>query len=139
MKARVQTGTVLICCFEKEAADRLTEFFSAHRVSVRYAGPEDLGRQLSALLGLPGDISPAEQTADAVITQALIFSAFSNHALNRILDELNRDGLARGALRAILTPHNRSWTLGKLLGELETERKAMQAGRQPVKEDSADD
>ena len=92
---------------------------------------DDGAREVLKGTGQEGDLAAA--------APALIFSSFSDRALDRILDELNESGLAHGILRAVTTPHNRSWTLGKLLGELETERKAMQAVRQPVKEDSADD
>ena len=127
MKARVQTGTVLICCFEESAHSALEKFFSARRVSVRYAGKQDLNTSLSTLLGLPESGQNIRHSDSAFSAPALIFSAFSDHALDRILDDLKGAGLASGAMRAIVTPHNRNWELGALLKELSEERAAMQA------------
>ena len=130
MKARVQTGTVLICCMEETAArSELEKFFTARRVSVRFAGKEHLGQRLDTLLGLPGGAHAPEEGDLAAAAPALIFSSFSDRALDRILDELNESGLAHGILRAVTTPHNRSWTLAVLLRELSAEREAMQTSQ----------
>ena len=63
MKARVQTGAVLLCCFENpDEQDALRRFFAQRRIAVYTAGSEDLGRAVGPLLGQPGG---AAQPQDA--------------------------------------------------------------------------
>ena len=82
---------------------------------------DDGAREVLKGTGQEGDLAAA--------APALIFSSFSDRALDRILDELNESGLAHGILRAVTTPHNRSWTLAVLLRELSAEREAMQTSQ----------
>lgn len=123
MKARVQSGTVLLYGYENapERAE-LEQLFRSERAAVRLAGRAASGETLGALLGLPGyppTGAPPEQTPEE---KALIFYAFSDAALDRLLDGLRARGLAAGALKAVVTAHNRGWTLAALLAELCRER-----------------
>lgn len=127
MKARVQTGAVLLCCFENpDEQDALRRFFTQRRIAVYTAGSEDLGRAVGPLLGQPGGAAQPQGAAAAVPPEpALVFSALSDRSLEQVLTALREQQLAAGCLKAVLTPHNRGWALGALLEELRRERGAI--------------
>ena len=111
MKARVQTGAVLLCCFENpDEQDVLRRFFTQRRIAVYTAGSEDLGRAVGPLLGQPGGAAQPQDAAAAVPPEpALVFSALSDRSLEQVLTALREQQLAAGCLKAVLTPHNRGW------------------------------
>lgn len=138
MKARIQTGAVLLCCFEDpDELSALLGFFTERRITVHTAGPDAMEQTVGALLGLPGsDAQPQTVPGSFSPEPALIFSALSDRALEQTLTALRQSGLAQHCLKAVLTPHNRSWTLGALLEELRTERAFFAAKENGSKEQS---
>ena len=127
MKAHVAAGTVLFCGFSAPEQAVLEDFCRSRRVLAREVSPALRGQTLGALLGLPGSVpapaavsSPA--AADSAPAKALVFSAFSDAALDRLLSALRAQRLGADALKAVVTPTNRSWTFAALLDELAKER-----------------
>ena len=102
--------------------------FRGARAAVRFAGPDAGGETLGALLGLPG-YPPSGAPQQAPAEKALVFYAFSDPALDRLLGDLRGRGLALDALKAVVTAHNRGWTLAALLAELRCERESFAKGQ----------
>ena len=63
----------------------------------------------------------------------LVFCNISNGKLDQLLTAMGRAGLPRIALKAMLTPTNRTWTSQQLWTELRREHEAMQAQRRQKK------
>ena len=130
MKARIQTGTILLYGYE-DGPERtaLEQLFRGARAAVRFAGPDAGGETLGALLGLPGYPPSGAPQQQAPAEKALVFYAFSDPALDRLLGDLRGRGLALDALKAVVTAHNRGWTFAALLAELRCERESFAKGQ----------
>lgn len=61
----------------------------------------------------------------------LVFCGLAQGRLDQILTTMNRTGLPRIALKAMLTPTNKSWNSQQLWTELRLEHEAMTAQRKP--------
>lgn len=59
------------------------------------------------------------------IPDMLIFSGVSEAALDRFLEEYKKAGIEPTGLKAVVTPHNFSWTVYELAAELVRERMSM--------------
>ena len=86
-------------------------------------------------LPMVGRVNCLQQTAkaekapveEAFSDPMLVFCNISNGKLDQLLTAMGRAGLPRIALKAMLTPTNRSWTSQQLWTELRREHEAMQA------------
>ncbi len=58
---------------------------------------------------------------------AMLFCGVPQEELNEILGQLQKKGLGRGVLKAVVTPTNRNWTFRALLGEIQQEQQVMAA------------
>ena len=63
----------------------------------------------------------------------LVFCNLPHEKLDHLLTAMGRAGLPRIALKAMLTPTNRTWTSQQLWTELRREHEAMQAQRRQKK------
>jgi len=81
--------------------------------------PEDFGRALGDLLGLPGYAADSE--AEPFADEMLVMEELSSG----LLDELRRLG-ATVPLKAVVTEHNVSWSASRLCREVRAEHEAMQ-------------
>lgn len=63
------------------------------------------------------------------LPEIIIFSGISSDELDKFLAEYKKKGIEPVGLKAILTPHNISWSVYELVQELQRERIAMLLGR----------
>ena len=82
--------------------------------------PEDQGRPLGALLGLPG-FERAADPGDGFAEEMLLMETLSSE----LLDAMRASG-ASVALKAVVTEHNVGWSAAQLCRELRREHEAMQ-------------
>ncbi len=91
-------------------------------VEVRVVAPGDCGLSIGELAdgkSAAGNTAPTP----AATGKMLVFCGLRDEQLDRLLPALRSAGV--GGHRAVLTRHNRAWTPGRLLAELDREQAAM--------------
>ena len=126
----MSTATVLLYnCGSPEWA-KLRQIFLMLRVRIRPVEADQYGLTLEDLLGRSEEKAPVEEEFSDPM---LVFCNLPHEKLDHLLTAMGRAGLPRIALKAMLTPTNRTWTSQQLWTELRREHEAMQAQRQQKK------
>ena len=122
--------TVLMYNCDGEQWSKLRQIFLMLRVRIRPVEADQYGLTLEDLLGRSEEKSPVEEEFSDPM---LVFCNLPHEKLDHLLTAMGRAGLPRIALKAMLTPTNRTWTSQQLWTELRQEHEAMQAQRQQKK------
>ena len=122
--------TVLMYNCSGEQWSKLRQIFLMLRVRIRPVEADQYGLTLEDLLGRSEEKAPVEEEFSAPM---LVFCNLPHEKLDHLLTAMGRAGLPRIALKAMLTPTNRTWTSQQLWTELRREHEAMQAQRQQKK------
>ena len=122
--------TVLMYNCDGEQWSKLRQIFLMLRVRIRPVEADQYGLTLEDLLGRSEEKAPVEEEFSDPM---LVFCNLPHEKLDHLLTAMGRAGLPRIALKAILTPTNRTWTSQQLWTELRREHEAMQAQRQQKK------
>ena len=109
---------------------KLRQIFLMLRVRIRPVEADQYGLTLEDLLGRSEEKAPVEEEFSDPM---LVFCNLPHEKLDHLLTAMGRAGLPRIALKAMLTPTNRTWTSQQLWTELRREHEAMQAQRQQKK------
>ena len=123
-------ATVLMYNCDGEQWSKLRQIFLMLRVRIRPVEADQYGLTLEDLLGRSEEKAPVEEEFSDPM---LVFCNLSHEKLDHLLTAMGRAGLPRIALKAMLTPTNRTWTSQQLWTELRREHEAMQAQRQQKK------
>ena len=105
---------------------KLRQIFLMLRVRIRPVEPERYGLTLEALLAHSEEKRGVEETFTEPM---LVFCGISGGKLDHLLTAMRRAGLPRIALKAMLTPTNRTWSSQQLWTELRREHEAVHAQR----------
>ena len=124
----VETVPMYNCDDEQWA--KLRQIFLMLRVRIRPVEADQYGLTLEDLLGRSEEKAPVEEEFSDPM---LVFCNLPHEKLDHLLTAMGRAGLPRIALKAMLTPTNRTWTSQQLWTELRREHEAMQAQRQQKK------
>ena len=124
------TETVLMYNCSGEQWSKLRQIFLMLRVRIRPVEADQYGLTLEDLLGRSEEKAPVEEE---FFDPMLVFCNLPHEKLDHLLTAMGRAGLPRIALKAMLTPTNRTWTSQQLWTELRREHEAMQAQRQQKK------
>ena len=124
----VETVLMYNCSGEQWA--KLRQIFLMLRVRIRPVEADQYGLTLEDLLGRSEEKVPVEEEFSDPM---LVFCNITHEKLDHLLTAMGRAGLPRIALKAMLTPTNRTWTSQQLWTELRREHEAMQAQRQQKK------
>lgn len=124
------TETVLMYNCNGEQWSKLRQIFLMLRVRIRPVEADQYGLTLEDLLGRSEEKAPVEEEFSDPM---LVFCNLPHEKLDHLLTAMGRAGLPRIALKAMLTPTNRTWTSQQLWTELRREHEAMQAQRQQKK------
>ena len=124
------TETVLMYNCDGEQWAKLRQIVLMLRVRIRPVEADQYGLTLEDLLGRSEEKSPVEEEFSDPM---LVFCNLPHEKLDHLLTAMGRAGLPRIALKAMLTPTNRTWTSQQLWTELRREHEAMQAQRQQKK------
>lgn len=124
------TETVLMYNCDGEQWAKLRQIFLMLRVRIRPVEADQYGLTLEDLLGRSEEKAPVEEEFSDPM---LVFCNLPHEKLDHLLTAMGRAGLPRIALKAMLTPTNRTWTSQQLWTELRREHEAMQAQRQQKK------
>ena len=122
--------TVLMYNCDDEQWAKLRQIFLMLRVRIRPVEVDQYGLTLEDLLGRSEEKAPVEEEFSDPM---LVFCNLPHEKLDHLLTAMGRAGLPRIALKAMLTPTNRTWTSQQLWTELRREHEAMQAQRQQKK------
>ena len=122
--------TVLMYNCDGEQWAKLRQIFLMLRVRIRPVEADQYGLTLEDLLGRSEEKSPVEEEFSDPM---LVFCNLPHEKLDHLLTAMGRAGLPRIALKAMLTPTNRTWTSQQLWTELRREHEAMQAQRRQKK------
>lgn len=122
--------TVLMYNCDDERWAKLRQIFLMLRVRIRPVEADQYGLTLEDLLGRSEEKAPVEEEFSDPM---LVFCNLPHEKLDHLLTAMGRAGLPRIALKAMLTPTNRTWTSQQLWTELRREHEAMQAQRQQKK------
>ena len=122
--------TVLMYNCNGEQWSKLRQIFLMLRVRIRPVEADQYGLTLEELLGRSEEKAPVEEEFSDPM---LVFCNLPHEKLDHLLTAMGRAGLPRIALKAMLTPTNRTWTSQQLWTELRREHEAMQAQRQQKK------
>ena len=122
--------TVLMYNCDGEQWAKLRQIFLMLRVRIRPVEADQYGLTLEDLLGRSEEKAPVEEKFSDLM---LVFCNLPHEKLDHLLTAMGRAGLPRIALKAMLTPTNRTWTSQQLWTELRREHEAMQAQRQQKK------
>lgn len=114
----MEKPTLLCIGMAPAAVMRLSFSALGMGISLRSVPPAQWGCTLGALCGLdaPEPACPAENMGEGMLVMAF----FDDALMDRWLAEMRRMGVA-APLKAVLTPHNRAWTCGRLYRELSRE------------------
>lgn len=104
---------------------RLAFLLSSLGIGTVEAKANQWGQTLGALLGL--DQRRHTDAASSPLGEILVMAFFSEELMDRLLKALRESGDGV-ALKAVLTPYNRDWTLSRLYQELKQEHEAMNGG-----------
>lgn len=107
---------------------KLRQIFLMLRVRIWQVAPEQYGLTLEELLSRSEESRPVEES---FLEPMLVFCGLAQGRLDQILTTMNRAGLPRIALKAMLTPTNKSWNSQQLWTELRLEHEAMTAQQKP--------
>ena len=124
------TETVLMYNCNVEQWSKLRQIFLMLRVRIRPVEADQYGLTLEDLLGRSEEKAPVEEEFSDPM---LVFCNLPHEKLDHLLTAMGRAGLPRIALKAMLTPTNRTWTSQQLWTELRREHEAMQAQRHQKK------
>ena len=124
----VETVLMYNCSGEQWA--KLRQILLMLRVRIRPVEADQYGLTLEDLLGRSEEKAPVEEEFSDPM---LVFCNLPHEKLDHLLTAMGRAGLPRIALKAMLTPTNRTWTSQQLWTELRREHEAMQAQRQQKK------
>ena len=124
------TETVLMYNCSGEQWSKLRQIFLMLRVRIRPVEADQYGLTLEDLLGRSEEKAPVEEEFSDPM---LVFCNLPHEKLDHLLTAMGRAGLPRIALKAMLTPANRTWTSQQLWTEMRREHEAMQAQRQQKK------
>ena len=122
--------TVLMYNCDGEQWSKLRQIFLMLRVRIRPVEADQYGLTLEDLLGRSEEKATVEEEFSDPM---LVFCNLPHEKLDHLLTAMGRAGLPRIALKAMLTPTNRTWTSQQLWTELRREHEAMQAQRQQKK------
>lgn len=107
-----------------EHTEELSNIIARFNGQLRIVEPEALDLSVAALAGyvdVPEPSLPYTKKNVLPSVSCLVFSNFTEEKLNRALDAIKAEGLELD-FKAVITPHNRNWSFGALLVEMEREK-----------------
>lgn len=111
---------------DKKKEQILKSIFIRLGARIRVASKEDCGKYVGILMGLKDCEQIEEKEVEPIIDEMLVLHGFSSGRLDLLLKEMKRLKV-RISLKAVVTEHNKNWTLVELYEELKREREKMES------------
>ena len=126
MKAMIRREMVLLYRVEGEKEKQVRELLERSRIAVKTLTEDMLGHTLGWCISETGyGESGVPYEGKVMEREALILSGISGKRLDQILRDLKALPAGNIELKAVVTPHNKSWKVGDLFEELEKEHHLM--------------
>ena len=125
-------ATVLLYNIREEARRRKigAALFRA-ALPFREVTPEEQGKTLGELLGVPGAAEAAENPGEPFAEEMIVMHGLNPRQFQTFLEALKQQQI-RVPLKAVVTEHNIQWSSLRLHSELAVEHRAMTEGKAPV-------
>ena len=118
---------MLLCAgFDTGKLMRLSFLAASMGIEMKEVKKDQQGMTLGALCGLEPQANG--RAPGGISREMLVMAFFPDGLMDRFLKALRDTGDAV-ALKAVLTPHNRAWTLEKLYREIQMEHMVAQGGK----------
>lgn len=118
--------TILAFNFTEERLKALKLISMMLRVQLRAVMRSEMAHSIGYLAGVNGVEPVAEAYAgEETKEEMLVMCAFTRPDLDRLLAAIKKSKLQQVALKAMLTPHNATWSAVKLATELQAEHAFM--------------
>ncbi len=105
---------------------KIAAFLREKGLNIRYIKQGDINKPLNIILGNAGKSGHLKMEEKSPLNyklpEIIIFSGLSQEELYKLLDEYKDSGLEPVELKAVITPVNITWSLYRLILELERER-----------------
>lgn len=131
----VVNDTKLVMYYMKDSKkeEQLIQLCKQLGINTRKIKENDMNVSISTLAGISG-VPAMVQTEKAPqnyeMPELLIFAGMTDEKLDEFLAEYRKQGIEAVSLKAMITPHNISWTVYQLTAELIRERTAILMGHQ---------
>ena len=133
---------ILLFSVNKEQQEKIKMFCDSLSIEVKAVEPDEYDKPISSIVGIPktkttvvrrsqGKIraantgSPLSYRTTGFPEPMMVFCNLVQDDLDQYLSGYAAAGIEKVSLKAILTPHNISWTPEQLFDELMAEHKAM--------------
>lgn len=103
--------------------DHIEKLLKEMDIPSRTLGPEALGETVGALAEIPGCSASSPSCQGEFEREAMIISGLNQSRLNHLIHSIPPE--YKIALKAVVTPFNQSWSLFKLLEEIQKEHEIM--------------
>ena len=115
MKAMIRREMVLLYRVEGEKEKQVRELLERSRIAVKTLTEDMLGQTLGWCISETGyGESGVPYEGKVMEREALILSGISGKRLDQILRDLKALPAGNIELKAVVTPHNKSWKVGDL-------------------------
>lgn len=129
--------TILAYNFTAERLQMLKMVALLCKAQVKAVAREDMLQPVGYLAGVK-DIAPVSEryAGDEATAEMIFLCGFDRPALDKLLVAIKKSKLQRIELKAMLTPHNASWSGLELLKEISEEHEYMKkSGGKPMPEE----
>lgn len=102
-------------------------------IRIKNISPQQIHQSVGYLAGLEGFSQENPTEAKEVIPQeVLVLKDFSSARLNQMLYLLRKAQIPKIELKAVITPHNASWSFYQLYQEIKSEHEAIEKSQDTV-------
>ena len=120
---------ILLFQFDKPKQQKLLRCLLPLKIRVKTVEPQDYGKTLGYLAGIPEPES--QETAEAepenmvLPGEMLVMAGLTSERIDQVLAAIRRSGIGPLPYKAVLTDTNRNWNAPTLLAELMREHESM--------------
>lgn len=118
-------STCLLYNIKEEKIKAIKMLLIRMRVKCKEVKKEDYLKPIGQLAGLKEFPDQGEYTEAGFEDEMLVMAGFSNAMVNELLQGLQKMGVGRINLKAVVTPHNLKWSSLQLRDELAQEHEQM--------------
>ncbi|MCI7618775.1 MAG: DUF3783 domain-containing protein [Firmicutes bacterium] len=127
---------IFLFSVSEDQAEKIREFCLSLDIEVMTVERRNFAKPLGRVLGIPTDATPASANAvkpyrmTGFPSPMMVFCGLEQEDLDSYLSGYAAAGIEKIALKAVLTPHNVSWTAEQLYDELMEEHRSFAQRRQ---------
>lgn len=117
--------TVLLYNFDSVRLPLAKRALLPLKISVKAVDKQDYSQQIGYVAGLKGFEKTEDSHAGTFHDEMLVMCGFSGQKINALINALNKGGIGRVPLKAMLTPSNVSWNSVQLYEAVKADHEEM--------------